>query len=62
MTPEDPSYRVVRVAPGSVTGDMVYILERPDGSRFRIAEPLGTMRVEVVEEGGKFGPQRVRLR
>jgi hypothetical protein len=62
MAPADPSYRVVRVTPGAATGDSVYLLERSDGSRFHVAEPLGTVRVEVVEEGGKFGPQRVRLR
>lgn len=52
-------YTVVRVASGPGTGDKVYVVEH-NGWRWRIAEPLGTRRVEVTEGDMKFGPRKVR--
>jgi hypothetical protein len=56
----NPEWTVVRVESGPGTGDRVYVVER-DGYRVRVAEPLGTVRVEVTEGDVKFGPRKVRL-
>jgi hypothetical protein len=57
----DTGVKVVRVESGPGTGDKVYVVENADGSRWRVPEPLGTTRVEVLEGDIKFGPRRVRV-